>query len=374
MQLQDLRHWQWVLIGLVVGGLMGLIQAQWVRTAEPSGVDHSSRGREVERDLSMPDATTGKYPYYYDLVVRPYEDRQALVGKYMRRLSRPLEVSPPNAKGPQNPKNPKSPKGRSSAVYDPQTTEFLPETAVYVPSLPELAKLMPAEAEVRITVDPEALEQIGGTLSVYGFRETSSPKPTVKIGKIARTQVKPLAKQNGIVSILPTTEADTLLGFLKKVQATHPAWNIRFTYAWWLEPKAQFAIWTLGGLLVIGGIWPFVVNLLSFGRLTHPPRPKKEADLSYVPSVPEAAAAKATLDPAELAAHIQELEKNLEGFVQPGVAPSPQGQAPKPVPAVRKLEAEALKAPKAIKPQAEKPRHYAGEFYPTVAHAPKDEK
>src|SRR5688572_8609675 len=41
----------------------------------------------------------------------------------------------------------------------------------------------------------------------------------------------------------------TVLDYLKDRAAQDP--NIKFNYAWWKEPKATFAIWTIGSVVVI---------------------------------------------------------------------------------------------------------------------------
>jgi hypothetical protein len=61
----------------------------------------------------------------------------------------------------------------------------------------------------------------------------------------------------------------TVLDYLKVM---HAAAGVDYSYAWWdLHPTITFV---LGSLIVIGGIWPTVINLIAFGTLARPPEAK----------------------------------------------------------------------------------------------------
>lgn len=61
----------------------------------------------------------------------------------------------------------------------------------------------------------------------------------------------------------------TVLDFLNTM---HDACGVSYSYAWWdVHPMLT---WLGGSLLVIGLIWPTLVNLLAFGQLTRPPEAK----------------------------------------------------------------------------------------------------
>jgi hypothetical protein len=168
---------------------------------------------------------------------------------------------------------------------------------------------------------------------------------------------------------------ETIITYLKSIQGKYP--GAKFTYAWWREPKWTYTIFTLGSVLLIGGVWPSLIGLLvgaGFGR------PKKaeaepEYDLSRFGKQKAIAAipvAKRMNDEDEekLRALEEELERNLsaarsERPATPIAAAQPQ---------IRKLSSAPLEAApvQQAKPQDEK--QYAGEFYPTIAHAPAKKK
>jgi hypothetical protein len=47
--------------------------------------------------------------------------------------------------------------------------------------------------------------------------------------------------------------------------------GVRYTYAWWLHPRWQLAVWMAGSFLLIGLVWPTFVNVMAFGTLRRPP-------------------------------------------------------------------------------------------------------
>ncbi|HEX5245059.1 MAG TPA: hypothetical protein VFW23_17505, partial [Tepidisphaeraceae bacterium] len=56
------------------------------------------------------------------------------------------------------------------------------------------------------------------------------------------------------------------------LDALHRVYKVNYHYAWW----AVYPVltWIVGCAIVIGGIWPTLVNLLTFGTLTRPPEVK----------------------------------------------------------------------------------------------------
>ncbi len=93
--------------------------------------------------------------------------------------------------------------------------------------------------------------------------------------------------------------------------------GINFRYAWWAEPKKSFSLWMGTGVLVIGGIWPFLVNLIAFGSLKAPPeekginlrKVKPTATAASEVKVPKSAMTVQDMDQVELLA--SQLESNL---------------------------------------------------------------
>ncbi|HEX4793845.1 MAG TPA: hypothetical protein VH370_08645 [Humisphaera sp.] len=65
----------------------------------------------------------------------------------------------------------------------------------------------------------------------------------------------------------------TVVDFLK---LAHDARGVRFTNAWWVT--YPFAAWFGGAVLMIGIVWPCVIDLLAHGRLVRP-RPARGVSL-----------------------------------------------------------------------------------------------
>jgi hypothetical protein len=139
--------------------------------------------------------------------------------------------------------------------------------------------------------------------------------------------------------------------------------HVNFRYAWWKEPKTLIALWTVGSTVLIGGVWPTVLNLLvgaGFGR-RQPKEP--DYDLGRFKSEPGPAGPAATTpDGAALEEHVRKLEEELAGSLSAGVSAAGQDQAneSKPAPA---LLAAPVEAPAAA---GDEDKEYQGEFYPVA--------
>ncbi|HWB54906.1 MAG TPA: hypothetical protein VG722_11960, partial [Tepidisphaeraceae bacterium] len=55
--------------------------------------------------------------------------------------------------------------------------------------------------------------------------------------------------------------------------------NVKYSVAWWEVPNTQYELWAAGCLVVIGGIWPTILNLLV-GAGFGPAKKKETFDLS----------------------------------------------------------------------------------------------
>jgi hypothetical protein len=121
--------------------------------------------------------------------------------------------------------------------------------------------------------------------------------------------------------------------FLDYLAAARAAAGVSYRYAWWEEPWKATAVWTAGALLLIAGLWPTLINLIVYHRLTRPP-PEPGIELSKV-KVPRPAPAAAQAP--DLAALEQELASRLDEFETGGAAAD---LSPSPAP-VRALVATA---------------------------------
>ena len=82
----------------------------------------------------------------------------------------------------------------------------------------------------------------------------------------ARKPFKPLIPVPG-TSASGTTY--TVRAYLNDLSKTENGAAAKYRYAWWREPAKLVALWTTGSTLLIGGVWPTVLNLLTgagFGR------------------------------------------------------------------------------------------------------------
>ncbi|HWE97511.1 MAG TPA: hypothetical protein VG269_26370 [Tepidisphaeraceae bacterium] len=163
----------------------------------------------------------------------------------------------------------------------------------------------------------------------------------------------------------------TVLDYLRAAAAKNPA--ITYRYGWWAGRSAMLTIGTLSGLLVIGGIWPSVLNLLlgaGFGR-------QKNTDPDYDLSrfkgeqqkAPKVSAGAAREQVEAMEARLDAELKEMESEVAAKAAPVSQKPQEKPV---RTLDASPMETA-ATKPATPGEKEFTGEFYP-VARGPAEKK
>lgn len=162
----------------------------------------------------------------------------------------------------------------------------------------------------------------------------------------------------------------TVLNFLAAAKAKQP--EIQYTYGWWTERRAMYAIGGVGGLVMIGGIWPTVLNLLlgaGFGRQKKPAEAydldrfkgeTKPAKVAVVATGEEMEAVEAQFD-----ARLQELQTDMAGVKSNGEVGKPKE------PAVKKLDSQPVET--VVTKSAEGAKEFTGEFYP-VARGPVEKK
>lgn len=193
--------------------------------------------------------------------------------------------------------------------------------------------------------------------------QTTLPREAFVSGDV---QTLKFARKTVPVKIREIRLADpkySVLDYLEYARQKHP--EIMFHAAWWDAPRAKYPLWALGGMLLIGGIWP---NLLRW--MTGAAKQEQEDDynLDRFKSEPSKAgvATERPVPALDLSALEEELQKGLEE--QPVAAIAPQTgsntAAPLPVP-------EAHAAPAAALPpgQTQEASDFRGEYYP-VAHPP----
>jgi hypothetical protein len=155
-----------------------------------------------------------------------------------------------------------------------------------------------------------------------------------------------------------TTAATEFPSVREFLYALHRNYGVSYRYAWWaLHPVLM---WIVGCALLIGGIWPTLINLLAYGSLTRP-REVKPVSLWNIrrpkaaPEKPSISFAPAPTDP--------------DDEVSPPSSEPVEAEEPGPA-EVQPLAGGPLElVPDGPKEQ----RAYGadqGDFYPTERHAP----
>lgn len=164
----------------------------------------------------------------------------------------------------------------------------------------------------------------------------------------------------------------TVRDYLDAIQAEHPQMP-HYTFAWWLEPKAQMWLAVGIGFVVIGVIWPTVLSLLVGAGFGPPPR-EKGVSLRNLKATPAPSAAGVAAPTEEDLAAMQQMEEDLlkelesESGGRPATTVS-TGPAP-----IKTLNAKAVEPPLAAPKKEEGPKSFAGEFYPVARKSGSEEK
>jgi hypothetical protein len=175
----------------------------------------------------------------------------------------------------------------------------------------------------------------------------------------ARRPFKPLIAVPGAAPGATYTVRD----YLKDLSKTEPGAAVQFRFAWWRRPAALIALWTAGSTLLIGGVWPTVLNLLTGAGFGRRAPEKSDYDLSRFKSEPDAAESETpTADAGAVEDHVRKLEEELARGMTAGVGAAGRDHPPQPPP-VKPLVAAPLEVPA---PAGDEDKEYQGEFYPVV--------
>jgi prepilin-type processing-associated H-X9-DG protein len=102
---------------------------------------------------------------------------------------------------------------------------------------------------------------------------------------------------------------------------------IQYQYAWWERRTVAVLLWAGGGVLVVGIIWPLLINVLVFHRLTRP-FDEPGVDLSRIKSGTAQAPARGNdVDTAKLRKLEAELEASIAGRTGPTLQALPEPPA-----------------------------------------------
>lgn len=165
---------------------------------------------------------------------------------------------------------------------------------------------------------------------------------------------------------------NTVLDFLAEAKKQNA--KLDFRPAWEREPRNMYLLFSVGGMIVIGGIWPTIINLLVGRGLGRRSEPKPELDLSryrHADTKAEDEALGLVKDNKAITNEDREqLETMVRSLEQSVGAASPSGGAvvdePHKRAEVRKLDGGGGEEPRPVVQQEEEPKEYAGEYYPVA--------
>jgi prepilin-type N-terminal cleavage/methylation domain-containing protein len=143
--------------------------------------------------------------------------------------------------------------------------------------------------------------------------------------------------------------------------------GLTYSLAWWQADWFTFTVCGLGGLILIGGIWPQMLHVLRGGR---PQADTNNYDLNRFHHEQSASHPKVSEDPsAALARHVENMQQQVP---ESNPMPAPQSTSPPATATVRPLSAGPLSV--STPTQEEEDKKYAGEFYPVEKpHKSKDD-
>jgi hypothetical protein len=157
----------------------------------------------------------------------------------------------------------------------------------------------------------------------------------------------------------------SVLAYLENLQARG---KLQFRYAWWEWLTDGIALWTVGAALVVGGIWPCLVDLYAFGSLRRPreAEEKPRAAMIAAPARQPPADSDAT---AAAASYVGEMERDLAAADASSPTPANGGAPAQPQRVLRPLPGTGDPVPQHTTPAT--PKDFGaekGDFYPTELH------
>lgn len=155
----------------------------------------------------------------------------------------------------------------------------------------------------------------------------------------------------------------TIVDHLNRLQARYPN-KFSYAVAWWAAPRWACAIWMAGGLVVAGGIWPMLLNILTGAGFRSKKKMDQRYDLSRFGMRPQAKTPAFSELPEELRAEVDEFNTRLKNDLSDRQIGDPSLAAAMPIaPLEVKTLPDDVQAPEIRKEEEQK--EYEGEFYPT---------
>ena len=159
----------------------------------------------------------------------------------------------------------------------------------------------------------------------------------------------------------PDVHANSVLDYLQSISPQgRPMF---FRNPWWRATWFILSVAAGVGVIVVGGIWPTIVNLILFGSLRRPAPAEDAYKLErFVAEQPVAASQKPQLTDADMD-RLHEIEQQIKSSLD-GASPvaSPADSATATQPGVVQLNSSPLDAP--LSKADTESKEYRGEFYP----------
>jgi len=356
MRVERIHRWQWVIIAVVVGFLIGYVRNLFTGEAV-SGYGNSMNGQQQFENAMLtherlPSGETR--PLFYKLVV--------------------VNIKDPTAQ-------PRSPDEiRTMLTADQKKKlEAIKKTSDQFAYLREIAE---DEANHRRTYAIAGVYYNGRPspnpktnqwekvwhpyfyIAPYPYKASRQFAVSGTVPPVQPTMTDKLQALAEKVHLKDTDPADSVLAYLKGLKAQG---RIDYTYEWWRAPRVSMAAWIAGCLVVIGGLWPTLVNLLVYGTLSRPLEEKAHLGKASTTTT------KAPRGPTDAdLAQLKALEEELEAKLAASATSRPIGPSDQPAPAPLKvLTAKEMEVAAAAAKAAED-RLFAAkadDFYPTEKRA-----
>lgn len=328
MRVDRIKRWQWILIGLLIGLVLAYLQSSIGAEGFVFSGKHSSVGQqEFERAIAQPPA--GGNPIVKNLRVYPDGNKFLVEFSYLERSDDPKN---PLKKGyrdsvlttevpfqpvadltktvnvgihPATPRRLLMPPGvvkvnmwprpapaqfigwkpGDNDASDPGTDGqvVLPlRAADYQLTLTAPRANAAQIAQLTIKLNDRALPALTAAPSVTGMPLWKTTVPRSAFVNADR-QVLHLSRGTAPIAIHEIRLLDptyTVVDYLREMALQHP--QAAYHVGWWTQPKASLALWTLGSMVLIGGVWPTVIRVMIGAP---PPEPAPQPQVELQPSV-----------------------------------------------------------------------------------------
>ena len=189
------------------------------------------------------------------------------------------------------------------------------------------------------------------------FIATGNYKPIIPLTRLGRAKGQELAKCYAALQQPTIVEYLNLIG---------EARGFSVAYAWWEEPRRIRAVGIGGGVVIIGLLWPIIINLLVYHRLL---RPRETPATSLIGVAGTSNGPPPKIDVAPIDELNKELEERLAEAASEADSPAPAVAAAAPS-APKPLDLTPIAAAPVEQDRETEFGAKADDFYPTERHAP----